>query len=146
MRSLQEFVEHVIDKLDQSKPVKYLADTITPRHYTSIEFNDEFGDYETVMKELQADTPADNIETELMAIVAEECGELTQWACKVIRFGIDDKKKQGLAEEAGDVALMIDLLIQYGYITQEQLNARKTVKRAKLKKYSGLITTDTDTE
>lgn len=79
------------------------------------------------------------IETELMAITAEECGELTQACMKVVRWGINEDKRKMLTEEAGDVACMIDLLIEHGYITQEELNARKEVKRNKLKIYSNLV-------
>lgn len=78
-------------------------------------------------------------ETELMAITAEECGELVQVCMKVVRWGIDKKKTDMLIEEAGDVALMIDLLIDHGYITKAELKARKDVKRQKLKRYSNLI-------
>lgn len=79
------------------------------------------------------------IETELMAVTAEECGEFTQSCMKVVRWGIDEDKRKMLTEEAGDVACMIDLLVEHGYITQEALDARKEVKRNKLKIYSSLI-------
>jgi NTP pyrophosphatase (non-canonical NTP hydrolase) len=78
-------------------------------------------------------------QTELMAITAEECGELVQSCMKIARWGVDKKKIASLLEEAGDVALMLDLLVENGYITNEELNARKTVKRLKLTKYSNLI-------
>lgn len=85
------------------------------------------------------DKSSQPLETELMAITAEECGELTQACMKVVRWGINKKKTAGLIEEAGDVALMIDLLIEHGYITRQELDARKQVKRLKLKRYSNLI-------
>ena len=78
-------------------------------------------------------------QTELMAITAEECGELTQACMKIARWGAEKKKIACLLEEAGDVALMIDLIIEAGYITKKEVNARKEVKRLKLKKYSNLI-------
>ena len=80
-----------------------------------------------------------NHEKELFCITAEECGELVQACMKIARWGVDKKKLQDLIEEAGDVALMIDLIVDTGYITKDEINARKEVKRLKLKKYSNLI-------
>lgn len=87
----------------------------------------------------RSDKSKQPLETELMAITAEECGELIQSCMKIVRWGTDKKKIEGLIEEAGDVALMLDLLIEHGYITREELDARKQVKRLKLKRYSNLI-------
>ena len=68
----------------------------------------------------------------------EECGELTQACSKVLRFGFDEKIED-VAKEAGDVLALIDLMIEYGWITQEQLDSRKPIKRNKLKIYSDII-------
>jgi len=79
-----------------------------------------------------------NKEKELFCITAEECGELVQACMKIARWGVEKKKLQGLIEELGDVALMIDLIVDAGYVTRDEINARKQVKRLKLKKYSNL--------
>tara|TARA_A100001011_G_scaffold227585_1_gene235738 strand:- start:1279 stop:1701 length:423 start_codon:yes stop_codon:yes gene_type:complete len=79
-----------------------------------------------------------NKEKELFCITAEECGELVQACMKIARWGVDKKKLQDLIEEAGDVALMIDLIVDAGYITKDEIKARKQVKKLKLKKYSSL--------
>ena len=76
-----------------------------------------------------------NTEKELFTITAEECAELIQVCMKTVRFGVDTRHKD-LVEEVGDVSLMIDLLIKYGYITQDEIAARKEIKRTKLKKFS----------
>ena len=75
--------------------------------------------------------------TELMVITMEECGELTEACSKAIRCEIysDDR----LVEEAGDVLLMIELMINRGLISKEDIDARKKIKLEKLKKWSNLI-------
>jgi len=79
-----------------------------------------------------------NTEKELFTITAEECAELIQVCMKTVRFGMAARRKE-LVEEVGDVSLMIDLLIKYGYITQDEIAARKEIKRTKLKKFINLI-------
>jgi NTP pyrophosphatase (non-canonical NTP hydrolase) len=82
---------------------------------------------------------------QLMAITAEECGELTQVCMKVMRKYTtleeieNDKYKDLLIEEAGDVLCMIKLLVEHGVLTDEELCARITIKRNKLKTWSNLI-------
>lgn len=79
---------------------------------------------------------------EILDILQEECGELIVSASKVRRFGLDNSYKDGgtqrahLTQEAGDVALMIDLLIKQDVFTQEQLNLAKQQKADKLKVWS----------
>ena len=83
---------------------------------------------------------------QLMAITAEECGELTQVCMKVIRrhsqittFLTDEQYKQKLIEEVGDVYCMIDLMIDHGLIDEDQVYQRAQIKREKLKQWSTLI-------
>ena len=82
---------------------------------------------------------------QLMAITAEESGELTQVCMKVMRKYTtlgeiqNDKYKDLLIEEAGDVLCMIELMVEHGLLTNEELGARVTVKRNKLKTWSNLI-------
>jgi len=76
---------------------------------------------------------------QLLVILMEECGELTQSASKVARFGFEPEKVQELAKEAGDVLCMIDLMVEFGWITQEQLDSRIPIKRNKLKIYSDIL-------
>ena len=80
---------------------------------------------------------------QLMAITAEECGELTQVCMKVIRrhddFDIEPKWREKLVEEAGDVLCMIELMTRHGLLTGEELRARVNVKMDKLKTWSTLI-------
>jgi len=44
-----------------------------------------------------------------------------------------------LIEEAGDVLVMVDLMIKRGLLKQEDLDKRKNIKLKKLKKWSNLI-------
>ncbi len=79
---------------------------------------------------------------EILDILQEECGELIVSASKVRRFGLDNSYKNGgtqrehLVQEAGDVMLMIDLLIDRGVFTVEELNSAKQRKADKLKVWS----------
>lgn len=89
-------------------------------------------------------TPINNLQ-QLMAITAEECGELVQVCMKIIRkyenkHELEGQKwKQQLLEEVGDVYCMIDLLLEHGLIDEDAVYERASVKRAKLKTWSTLI-------
>tara|TARA_B100001057_G_scaffold441857_1_gene476794 strand:- start:1520 stop:1930 length:411 start_codon:yes stop_codon:yes gene_type:complete len=98
-------------------------------------YSTEWRAYEMKEKIFKSDL---NQEKELFCITAEECGELVQVCMKIARWGIDKKKISDLIEEVGDVALMLDLIVDAGYITKEEIKARKKVKKLKLKKYSSL--------
>ena len=82
---------------------------------------------------------------QLMAITAEESGELTQVCMKIMRKYdnledmSNDKYRYQLIEEAGDVLCMIELMVEHGLLTNEDLRARVDVKRDKLKTWSNLI-------
>ena len=80
-----------------------------------------------------------------MIITAEECGELTQRCSKIIRKystidQIQEDQRKKLLEEAGDVLCMIELMVENGILTNEELGVRVNVKRDKLKIWSNLIT------
>jgi hypothetical protein len=82
---------------------------------------------------------------QLMAITSEECGELTQVCMKIMRKYTtleeiqNDKYRDLLIEEAGDVLCMIELMVEHGIMTDKELSARINVKRNKLKTWSNLI-------
>jgi len=81
---------------------------------------------------------------QLMAVTAEECGELTQVCMKIIRKyndkkDIDEEWHDKLVEEAGDVLCMIELLVENGYLTNRELGIRVNEKRIKLSKWSDLV-------
>ena len=81
---------------------------------------------------------------QLMVITAEECAELSQVCMKIIRKydtveSIDEKWKQKLLEEVGDVYCMIDLLLEYNLIDENQVYQRAQVKREKLKVWSTIV-------
>ena len=90
------------------------------------------------------DSPINKLQ-QLMIITAEECGELTQRCSKIIRKystidQIQEDQRVKLLEEAGDVLCMIELIVENGILTNEELGVRVNVKRDKLKKWSDLIT------
>lgn len=85
-----------------------------------------------------------NLLRELMTITMEECGELTQSCAKVMRKvkrreNLPEDTRQKLIEEAGDVACMLELLVEHGFVTEEEITTRVEVKREKLKIWSKLI-------
>jgi NTP pyrophosphatase (non-canonical NTP hydrolase) len=73
---------------------------------------------------------------QLLIITAEECAELAQVCMKWLRF---TEPQMNLAEEVGDVQCMINLLVERGLVTTEQIAQREQAKRAKLKIYSNLM-------
>lgn len=79
---------------------------------------------------------------EILDILQEECGELITAVSKVRRFGLDNSYKEGgtqrehLTQEAGDVMLMIYLLVEQGVFTVEELQEASNRKVDKLKKWS----------
>ena len=81
---------------------------------------------------------------QLMCITMEECGELTQRCSKIIRKyetldQIEEDQRVKLMEEIGDVQCMIELMIDHGVVTHQEVAKRSNVKREKLKKWSTLI-------
>jgi len=79
---------------------------------------------------------------EILDILQEECGELIVSASKVRRFGLDNSYKDGgtqrqhLTQEAGDVMLMINLLVDNGIFSKEELEIAQQHKADKLKIWS----------
>jgi NTP pyrophosphatase (non-canonical NTP hydrolase) len=90
------------------------------------------------------DSPINDIQ-QLMAITAEECGELTQVCMKIMRKydSLDsiesDKYRELLIEELGDVQCMIELMIKNKVVTWDEVQARVKTKKEKLKKWSTLV-------
>jgi NTP pyrophosphatase (non-canonical NTP hydrolase) len=82
---------------------------------------------------------------EILDILQEECGELVVSASKVRRFGIDNSYKDGgtqrehLTQEAGDVMLMIQLLVEHGVFTEQELEEAMGKKREKLRIWSNIL-------
>jgi len=78
-----------------------------------------------------------------MDILQEECAEVIQAVSKVSRFGIDNYKpgkpltnRQHLEEELGDLLAMVDIMLEQGIVSWENLEAAKQAKIEKLKKWS----------
>ena len=80
-----------------------------------------------------------NLEEELFTITGEECAELIMAMSKISRFGLDKKNKANLKQELGDVACMLTLFVEHGYITEKELIRCADKKKNKLTIWSGLI-------
>ena len=81
---------------------------------------------------------------ELMVLTMEECGELTQRCSKIIRKfdtldEVTEDQRVKLLEEVGDVQCLIDLMVDCGLLTKQEIDARIDTKRDKLEKWSKLI-------
>ncbi len=86
---------------------------------------------------------------EVLLITQEECAEVTQAISKVFRFGFDDcwprgedwvpTNKERLEEEVGDLLCMIDIMVERGIISDENLNKARIRKREKLKTWSSIF-------
>lgn len=66
---------------------------------------------------------------ELLAILAEECGEVTQRVGKVLRHGIDnhspyngDSNRSSLEDELTDVLTLVELLSRAGVIDRDRIH------------------------
>ncbi len=81
---------------------------------------------------------------EILDILQEECGELVTAVSKVRRFGMDNEYKDGgtqrehLTQEAGDVTLMIKLLVDSGVFSEQELADAMQRKEDKLKTWSNI--------
>jgi NTP pyrophosphatase (non-canonical NTP hydrolase) len=78
-------------------------------------------------------------ERELLVITMEECGELSSACSKLLRFGNEIKHLDNILQEAGDVLCMVSLLLEYGFIEEEQLQEATQNKLNKLKEWSSLV-------
>jgi len=85
---------------------------------------------------------------EALIIAAEECAEVTQQICKIIRFGLDTPyltagdgttNREQLEKEVGDLICMIDILFEQGIIDSNNVTRAEITKREKLAKWSRLF-------
>jgi NTP pyrophosphatase (non-canonical NTP hydrolase) len=87
-----------------------------------------------------------NKEHEIMSIMQEECAECIQAVSKIFRFGFDSKhpeksydNREHLEEEVGDLLAMIDLLIINDIVSEDNVNAARRKKFAKLRQWSNVM-------
>jgi NTP pyrophosphatase (non-canonical NTP hydrolase) len=83
---------------------------------------------------------------EILLITQEECAEVIQAISKISRFGLDAKhpdrvetNREHLEEEVGDLLAMIDLLIINSVVSEDNLNAARRKKFAKLRQWSNVM-------
>ena len=74
---------------------------------------------------------------ECLVILMEECGELIQECCKMMRK--NDYQSADFVNEVGDVIAMLQLAHQHGLYNETQAVERASIKLNKLKKWSNLI-------
>jgi NTP pyrophosphatase (non-canonical NTP hydrolase) len=76
-----------------------------------------------------------NRREECLVIFSEECGEATQAACKIIRFGITDANKEQLEREIGDVLAMMKLVDEECGLNQDRILEYAEAKLQKVEKF-----------
>ena len=84
----------------------------------------------------------EQIKTEALIILMEECGELIQACSKIIRTNNSSVYRKQLQDEIGDVMCMIDIMKHSGLVNDEQIEERIKVKKEKLMKWSLLFSED----
>ena len=80
-----------------------------------------------------------NLPHELFIITTEECSELSKECMKYLRWGMDKQRQQNLVNELGDVKCMIDLMVEFGVVSEQELEESAKLKRSKLKRWSKLF-------
>lgn len=80
-----------------------------------------------------------DLEEELFTVAGEECGELIMAMSKIRRFGLNETSGGNLKQELGDVACMLALFVEHGYITEQELIECAEKKKKKLTVWSNLI-------
>lgn len=81
---------------------------------------------------------------EVLHVTQEECAEVSQAISKIFRFGVDGEY-QGrtnlarLSEEVGDLYCMVELMIEKGLISREEVLSSAAKKREKLKVWSSIF-------
>ena len=85
---------------------------------------------------------------EALIITAEECAEVTQQICKIIRFGLDtpyvtagdgSTNREQLEKEIGDLMALIDILQKQDVISYAAVERASEAKIAKLHTWSTLF-------
>lgn len=81
-------------------------------------------------------------------VVAEECSEVIKEHCKVQRFGMagcperaaagHQSPRARLVQEIADVQVSIEILVASGEVTEEELQAGRCVKAARLLELYGI--------
>lgn len=82
---------------------------------------------------------------ELLVILQEECAEVSQVISKIHRFGMEAQNPEtrehnidALHKEVGDLLCMVELCIEKGILSEEELFLYTAMKREKLKKWSNI--------
>jgi len=85
-------------------------------------------------------------ENEIMDILQEECAEVIQAVSKCRRFGIDEihlklgkSNRENLTEEVGDLLCMVDLLIKFGVVDDNEVYIARAAKEDKLRVWSNIF-------
>lgn len=83
-------------------------------------------------------------QSEVLRITQEECAEVIQSISKVFRFGMNEvyegqSNKQRLASELGDLQCMINLVKQFGLVTEEEIYRAELHKRNRLGMWSTIF-------
>jgi NTP pyrophosphatase (non-canonical NTP hydrolase) len=88
---------------------------------------------------------------ETLDILQEECAEIIVEVSKCRRFGLNSvhyktgiEHNKMLEQEIGDVLAMVDILIEQGIVSTDNLNIAKNKKKEKLKLWSNIYEKETN--
>src|SRR5690349_12558398 len=93
------------------------------------------------MKYVPNGRPLTAHERELLVCLVEECAEVSHAACKLLRFGVENRPDKGepntavLARELGDLQAVKALVIARTVVSQEAVWAAEHAKLEKLAYY-----------
>jgi NTP pyrophosphatase (non-canonical NTP hydrolase) len=76
-----------------------------------------------------------NRREEVLTIFMEECGEAIQAASKIIRFGVDDAKRDDLEREIGDILAMMKLVDEEVGLDQDRILGYAEKKLVKVEQF-----------
>lgn len=81
-----------------------------------------------------------NRKIEALTILQEEAAEVIQAVSKIKRFGFEEKNRIRLAEEVGDLMLLLNLVIEEDIVDEALVQEAMEAKTEKLKRWSNLFT------
>lgn len=88
---------------------------------------------------------------ETLGILQEECAEVVVEVSKCRRFGLNSvhyktniEHSRMLEQELGDVLAMVDILLEQGVISSDNLSQAKANKKEKLKQWSSIYENTTN--
>ena len=101
------------------------------RHLRAHAGDDPFDQTQWWKKEQKNEMKELDARQQLMVLTMEECGELIEACSKAIRCE-DYVDNERMIEEVGDVLFMVDMIMDRGLISSDDISKRMVVKKEKI--------------